>query len=120
MLKVIVDRLKWIRGEGVKASFLLRPGDYKMCCMGFACEAAGISRENLLNKKVVTDVIDARCEISHPLHGFCSHLMVDAFDNTVAGIIYMINDNEALTDSKRESRLIELGRMVDIDFEFIN
>lgn len=35
MDKLIIDRSRWLRGEGCDASYLLRPADNKMCCLGF-------------------------------------------------------------------------------------
>lgn len=39
---VHVKRSQWLRGEGGVKSYLKRAKDGKMCCIGFACERAGI------------------------------------------------------------------------------
>jgi hypothetical protein len=40
--KLVIDRKRWLRGEGDRTSFLLRPSDGKMCCLGFFGLACGI------------------------------------------------------------------------------
>ena len=43
---LIVQRKKWLRGEG--DSYLKREKDGKMCCLGFACLAAGLKPKEIL------------------------------------------------------------------------
>lgn len=40
--KLIIDRSKWLRGEGETASKLLRERDGKMCCLGFYLLSCGL------------------------------------------------------------------------------
>lgn len=40
---LIIDRKRWLRGEGEEVSSLLRRYDNKMCCLGFLCLAIGFS-----------------------------------------------------------------------------
>ena len=42
LIPLKIDRRTWLRGEGASQSFLLREADGKMCCLGFACLAAGL------------------------------------------------------------------------------
>lgn len=44
-----VSRAKWLRGEGVHNSFLLRPRDGKMCCLGQIAQQCGYTDEQLLD-----------------------------------------------------------------------
>lgn len=46
-MKLVIDRKRWLRGEGENASFLLRD-DGKMCCLGFFACAIGVPQEQLL------------------------------------------------------------------------
>lgn len=48
MKHLTIDRSIWLRGEGNLRSFLLRPDDGKMCCVGIYCHAVlGIPKEKL-------------------------------------------------------------------------
>jgi hypothetical protein len=40
-MKLVIDRSKWLRGEGSSVSSLLRSRDGKMCCLGFFAKALG-------------------------------------------------------------------------------
>lgn len=49
-LKVVIDRQRWLRGEGSDRSLLLREGDGKMCCLGFVCRAVGMGEADIVNQ----------------------------------------------------------------------
>ena len=44
----VIERARWLRGEGSAASCLLRASDGRMCCLGFYGAACGLSRDELL------------------------------------------------------------------------
>ena len=48
-MDLVIDRTIWLRGEGAKASRLLR-NDGKMCCVGIYLEACGVPRGELLDR----------------------------------------------------------------------
>jgi hypothetical protein len=41
-MELTINRSKWLRGEGVATSRLLRSSDGKMCCLGFYALACGL------------------------------------------------------------------------------
>lgn len=47
-MRVVIDRKRWLRGEGTSNSFLLRASDGKMCCLGHVCKAYGKTDDELL------------------------------------------------------------------------
>src|SRR5207245_382390 len=49
-LTLVIDRARWLRGEGIDSSALLRPSDKRMCRLGFLGESCGIPRERLENE----------------------------------------------------------------------
>ena len=137
LLSVEVDRSRWLRGaERTTGMPVLRhPLTHHMCCMGFACTAAGHSADDIDGVPTI------------------AHLAADApagyldrrlrhFENSpenepsairapdprmrhpstaewpVTQIIYMVNDDETLTDAERELHLSRLGPPVGIDFVF--
>lgn len=113
MLTVIVDRTKWLRGEGSRASKLLREQDGKMCCMGFASLAAGYTE----------DQIKGNAEINH-LQDDMGKLVIKPgfkkiFKNTqTVGDLYNANDRDDY--DTREADIIRLGATVGLNFSFIN
>jgi hypothetical protein len=48
-MKLVIDRAKWLRGEGSSTSRLLRPSDKKMCCLGFYGIACKVSEDSLMS-----------------------------------------------------------------------
>ncbi len=55
-MKFIIDRNKWLRGEGSTASCLLRPEDGKMCCLGLFLKSLGSSDESLKDLSTPADI----------------------------------------------------------------
>ena len=109
MLKVIVDREKWYRGHGGQESRLLRE-DGLMCCMGFACLAAGVSLNDIRN-------VD-RVERVNPNSAIPPTSRTKDYT-----ALYYANDErsyEGQGEQHRETRIKELGEHVDIEFTFIN
>lgn len=46
-MKYIIDRTKWLRGEGSYDSYLLRSSDGKMCCLGQVSMQCGVMQDDL-------------------------------------------------------------------------
>lgn len=55
-MKLVIDRSKWLRGEGSEKSFLLRSTDGKMCCLGFFGLACGLTAERITDVDAPTDI----------------------------------------------------------------
>lgn len=55
-MKLVIDRSKWLRGEGSERSFLLRSTDGKMCCLGFFGLACGLTAERITDVGAPTDI----------------------------------------------------------------
>lgn len=52
----VVDRSKWLRGEGFDDSCLLTTGN-RMCCLGFYAEACGLDRKTIRNIQSPSGVV---------------------------------------------------------------
>lgn len=59
-MNLVIDRKRWLRGEGSQNSKLLRPIDGKMCCLGFYGLACGLSAEHLRNVGLPADTASCR------------------------------------------------------------
>lgn len=47
---VTIDAKKWIRGDGHSTSSLHRSSDGMQCCLGFACEAFGVTKRAMSDR----------------------------------------------------------------------
>ena len=113
MLKVIVDRKGRLRGKG--PSELRSQYTGKMCCVGFACLAAGMSESDIAGKLTVIPANFERVGIPEELEP----LMTKAgFSTPGAHNLYTINDYTEYEDSNREALIKRLGTEVGLDFEF--
>jgi len=120
LLPVTVKRSQWYRGQGGIGSSLRRT-DGTMCCLGFACLAAGHTPEQI-ELKSYPYMLGER--LAPAMRATAEH---DG-NNTVWGKYWgnselgtqmgNTNDDEALFDREREAKLIELGRAAGIAFTF--
>jgi hypothetical protein len=58
-MKLRIDRGKWLRGEGCDDSYLRRPSDEKMCCVGFYCLALGKTEKEITGIVWPYPILDA-------------------------------------------------------------
>ena len=136
-LFVRIDRSRWLRGtDQITASLLLKPQSRNMCCLGFACLAAGHSTEHIAGMSTITAAEqDNKFKVAPSLAPFQRSARAEpqaphAVDprkverrgdlkaERVADLIYNCNDDAALDDATRERYLTELGRTVGIEFSF--
>lgn len=101
-MKFNVKRSEWLRGEGSRESYLLRPDGMK-CCVGFFCLAAGCKPEEIEDDKEVrarhTGISSVEREIFVCLDGIRTYW---------ASVVYDTNDLKNLSDKAREAKLIAL------------
>jgi len=122
-MKLIIDRAKWLRGEGSSTSRLLRPSDKKMCCLGFYALSVGMTEDNIFN--IATPYI-----IKKTKHG-CS--VYDAWGEGAwlfdpdepreqskdCGSLMHLNDDGAQPDYAREVDIIRVFAKHGVEVEFI-
>ena len=115
MDKFVIDRSKWLRGEGPKGfSVLLRRSDRKMCCLGFYGEHLGVSRRKLI-------------DIGNPpvikRFGELAPALVSTHDkscnSSVCDQIIRVNDSQEISDKMREYRLKRLFKSIGVNVEFV-
>lgn len=109
MLNVTVRRSQWLRGSN--DSKLYRSSDRRMCCLGFACKAAGLSTGDILNKRTPND-------IQHHLPKTLEKL-ADGENTNVCLYLMDINDERDVSAAKRESQLKKLGKTAGLRFKFV-
>lgn len=144
MLKVVVREKEWLNGDPAH-SYLLRKTDGLMCCLGFACEAAGVPREQLVGRGTPLNLLEQRVlnvprleALPEALAGLvvgndntrtCRKLMVvnDSSFDSVKDDHFSIRDWPALANAPTKEEfykvkkeiITSLGAEVGLEFEFV-
>jgi hypothetical protein len=122
MRVLVIDRTKWLRGEGHLGSMLFRPSDTKMCCLGFDCIAGGLDEQAItfgtlsLKLGAMGKVTDLPESVRWQVRGGDGTTV----NSSLAHRIFVVNDNEALSEESRECQLTGLFAKVDVELQFIN
>lgn len=115
-MKLVIDRAKWLRGEGSKRSYLLRVADQKMCCLGFYGRQIGMTPVELMGygTPIHTDnedwpswLVERREAPMRSTH------------SATCGALMGLNDAEALDDATREKQITEQFAAHGVEVEFI-
>lgn len=119
MLKVVVKRDMWLRGEGGEESYLLREEDERMCCLGFAALAAGFTPDQIRRIRTPRDI--GYLKPQNPL--IKATTTYDAFTEARSSTnltcdLMQLNDDEGMEPEERERQVIELGKKIGIEFTF--
>lgn len=116
MLDVVIDRKTWNRGGGKNNGILRNESTGKMCCLGFACIAAGYS-ESEINGFGDVDMPYSGRNIS-TVEGLLD--LDNILPNNIHGYLVDSNDNDCIDDKIREQEIIEQGKRAEINFTFVN
>lgn len=119
LLKVVVDREKWIHGEGDFDSYLLRERDGHLCCLGFACLAAGLTTDQIKDQHAphsIPDLVESKLPLL--LQPTTIPEFYKKTNSKVCNSMVNLNDKKDVKAAYRERRLRELGRKVGIEFSF--
>lgn len=118
---LIIDRTKWLRGEGPRSSALLRPLDRKMCCLGFRCIKAGVSEQEILDKVTPRNCLEENEDILSKLPSwmFFESEPLNGIPKIVCEMM-RTNDDVNSPDRYKEEQLTELFAEVGEKIEFIN
>jgi hypothetical protein len=116
----VVDRIKWLRGEGSLESSLFRPTDGKMCCLGFYGKACGLTEEDMKH-------LGAPFQVRNIVNNFPEEMMwlveklEQRYDSSPDCYCAMsTNDAGILTDDEREEKIKTIFAKHGITVAFIN
>jgi hypothetical protein len=115
METLTIKRKKWLHGEGTSDSGLLRESDGKMCCLGFLARQRGARNKYILG-------VRTPCELTSRGHQQLKNLVVDAYDEKHTKIgdkLMERNDEEYMTDAKREKLLTTLFKRIKVRVKFV-
>ncbi len=125
-LSFTVDVTKWrCGGSGKnklgKGETLLRNGDGYMCCLGFACLAAGATALEIKYHSMPYRLNRSIAGLNLPRHD-CKY--VSFFDGAYCNTVFAreaqnINDDQNLTLGQRKHKLIALGKEHNIEVKFV-
>lgn len=128
MTKFQVQRSKWLRGEGSEASYLLRDGDRKMCCLGFFAKAQGLSDEDILEERTFEEVLQHYLADTQTLVTKLAPLVTAKnswgeslyINSEVANRVMVTNDDDRIPDQAREVILKGAFLLAGIEVEFVD
>lgn len=117
---LIINRKRWLRGEGAEASSLQRETDHKRCCLGFLSLALG------LREKQITGVSFPYQIDIEPFNLKFNELGLNlftrgekyAYQSGRGSCIGDINDDCSLDEATREARLVEQFARMNIQLFF--
>lgn len=116
--KLTIERSKWARGKEYD-NYLWDSRREAACCLGHVCHKLG--------EKIPWEVMDqvgdpdSFQEAADPFSGYLSNLFPqgrrsDGFEDAAI----RINDDDGISDSKREAKLIALFAKHNIDLTFVD
>lgn len=119
-MKLVIDRKRWLRGEGPADSKLLRGKDNEMCCLGFFGCALGATEDELVG---VVDPEDVRL-VQWPewLVENCSD---DAGGTLLAHTdeairLMRINDTKGTPEHEREAAIARIFASHGVEVTFVD
>ena len=113
-MKLIIDRTKWLRGEGASVSYLLREQDQKMCCLGFYSIGCGLKPSEIKNVQAP----EFRSEYEWLFELF--DLRIEDFSQDCY-LLMKTNDQDCGIDEEARERIItEVFAKHGVEVEFIN
>lgn len=128
--KLVIPREKWLRGEGLDESRLLREYDQKQCCVGLYLECLGVPREILVDQAAGNDIAEHLPEEARWLL-ITAPITDKPHNSSLAARLYEANDwlpdwesdifvyEKGFEDeSARESRIIELFAEAGVEVTF--
>ncbi len=109
-MKLVINRDKWLRGEGAFESKLLRREDGKMCCLGFLGLACGLSESDIMGKATPVDALN---DGKYP-----EAILEYGFLTTTSYSLMSANDSRYIPETEREQTITNLMSEIGIEVEF--
>lgn len=117
MLKLIIERSKWLRGGNGEDSLLRSPESGKMCCLGFLALQCGYSTKDI-NGIATPESIGKKSKF---IPGLVEYNHYNTLGNTnLCNKLMYINDAYRITESQREKRLTTWFKYLEVDVSFVD
>lgn len=114
---LVIDRTKWRRGSQSRQKHgpvCLLSADALMCCLGFRC----LLEPDIIDDDIFNIVMPG--EVVAITSGVLVSAGVPRLSSKFSIVASMINDDETITDTQREQKLIKLAADIGEDWSFIN
>lgn len=112
--KIVVDRERWLTPDVEEESYLCSPDSGRMCCLGFACEQAGVSESYMEGRKMPPDLFYDGFKVEQLV-------TVDGRNSSeFARLAADINDDINISNEEREEQLKRLFSRYGYELVFIN
>lgn len=123
-MKLIIDRAKWLRGEGSEDSYLVRASDGKMCCLGFYGQACGLDIEamrDVPSPAEVPDVIAMAWKEGRWLFDDLYKFTSASCSNLMEANDVVCSDFEEIeeVERQREAEIVSLFAFHSVEVEFV-
>jgi hypothetical protein len=122
-MELVIDRSKWLRGEGGTQSYLMRRYDGKMCCLGFYCLACGLTERQIIDIQSPNTLMIGmnfdRPNLLKDTHGSWLIHTHDTAISKVAADLMDLNDDQRLSEHKREQAITEIFARHDVTVTFV-
>lgn len=110
---LVIDRRKWLRGEGSDVSKLMRGSDGKMCCLGFYCRMLGFSEDEMLWCADPQDLRDRTMADDAKLGWLL-------WGRDIVNELIEANDHLHLYETEREAKIACLFAEQGVEVRFVN
>lgn len=120
METLVINRKKWLHGEGGGRSYLLREKDGKMCCLGFRALQCGATKKQIMGIKTPDELFRER--------GVRLKGLVRSKKTCTPAGTHLMNTNDGLQpregwahveNSAREAEIIKAFRKLGVSVKFI-
>ncbi|SRR5258706_6565901 len=113
-MKLVIERSKWLHGEGHSNSSLLRKRDGKMCCLGFYSLSCGLTQENIMEVPGPRDYTVIKYFNKDETRWLLDH-------NDANSLMDLNDGDPILMDAdSREQAIINIFARHDVEVEFID
>lgn len=120
MIKVIIDRAKWDRGFVNMSSRALLNNKGGKCCLGFVCNALGISDKEICEVEAPANLAEYNTNIYSTISSLICKVGKYTFShNNFVSKVIKDNDDPYLSDPEREKLIAANLAACGFDVEFI-
>ena len=112
IMKLIIDRDIWLRGEGSGWSYLLREEDSKMCCLGIYLKECGVPSEKLLYMTSPYQLV----KIIPPEAGW----LLGSSSIDTCSLMELNDEKKIEKEDEREEKIAYIFAKHNIEVEFVN
>lgn len=116
-MNLIIDRSKWLRGEGVIPSKLVRTMDGKMCCLGFMGLACGVTREEMFNLSSPHQLSVSKALL---FEGVVVNYEGNYLITLIGRGLFAANDSRIISEQERELQITRFFSSIGVEVSFIN